>query len=417
MNCEIICIGTEILLGDIVNTNSQYISRELANLGINVFYQTAIGDNASRLKKSIIEAFDRSDLIITTGGLGPTQDDLTKETIAETLGMKMELHQESLDRMQLFFNNISCKMTKNNIKQAYIPKGAHVISNNNGTAPGILIEKENKTIVMLPGPPREMIPMLDNHVVPYLRDKSKIKFYSRYYKISGVGESALEDILIDIIDKQTNPTIATYAKLGEVLLRVTANGDTKEEATKILNTYETIIKDRLGEFIYSDKNESLEDVVGQLLIENNLKISIAESCTGGLISSRLTKIPGISTSLHSCIVSYSNEAKEKMIGVNCRTLRKFGAVSRETAEEMCIKLHEKTNTDIVIATTGIAGPSGATETKPVGLVYIAIYYKGKLIVEKYNISGDRLRIQQKASNLALNLIRKHIKNDLTITTK
>jgi nicotinamide-nucleotide amidase len=410
MKGEIINVGTEILIGDILNTNAQFIAKELSSAGISVYFQTTVGDNPDRLMSVLKDSIKRSDLIILTGGLGPTQDDLTKETVAKLLGLEMEMHTESYDKMMSFFNKIASKMTQNNLKQAYMPVGAHIIPNENGTAPGVLIESDEKTIIMLPGPPRELIPMFRDFVMIYLHGKSPDKFYSNYYKVSGIGESALEDMLIDIIDKQTNPTIATYAKPDEVLLRVTANAKTEDKAKKLLDEMDSIITDRLKDNIYAREDISLNNLVARLLIDTNTTISLAESCTGGLITSRLTETSGISKCLHSAIVCYSNDSKEKYLGVKKSTLEKYGAVSKECAEEMLRGLLENNNTDMAIATTGIAGPTGGTEGKPVGLVYVGIAYGDVIQVEKYNISGNRQRVQLKTANIALNLIRKQLVN-------
>ncbi|NTW71090.1 MAG: competence/damage-inducible protein A [Eubacteriaceae bacterium] len=409
MRGEIVNVGTEILIGDILNTNAQYISKELSSAGISVYYQTTVGDNGDRLMEILKKSIERSDLIILTGGLGPTQDDLTKESVAKLLGLKMELHTESYDKLLSFFNSVSSKMTDNNLKQAYMPEGSHIIPNNNGTAPGVLIEKDEKIFILLPGPPRELIPMFRDFVYPYLLSKSPDKFYSYYYKVSGVGESALEDMLLDIIDNQTNPTIATYAKPDEVLLRVTANAKSEEEAEEFLRKYDVIISERLKDNIYAREDISLNQVVADLLIDSGTTLSVAESCTGGLILSRLTEIPGISKCLHSGIVCYSNESKIDYLGVRKETLDTFGAVSRECAEEMLQGLVKRNKTDMAIATTGVAGPDGGTTAKPVGLVYIGIYHNGIYEIEEYHISGGRQRVQMKTAAMSLNLIRKKLK--------
>lgn len=408
MNGEIICIGTEILLGDTLNSNSQYLSQELSSLGINLFYHTVVGDNPGRLKKVIELAIKRSDIIITTGGLGPTQDDLTKETIADILDIPLELHKPSLNYIESYFKNTGRKMTTNNIKQAYAPVGSIVVPNDNGTAPGIIIENNNKIFILLPGPPHEMTNMFKKSIFPYILKKEKINFYSRYYKVVGIGESQLEDMLIDIIKDQTNPTIATYAGHNEILLRLTANSKDQDTADKVLQPYENLLMDRIGKNIYGGKEDTLEKVTGNLLIEKNITLSIAESCTGGMIASRLTSIPGISKVFHSGIVCYSNSAKENLIGVSSDILTSKGAVSPEVAEELCRKLYQKTKTDIVMSVTGIAGPGGATKDKPVGLVYIGILYKDKVEVRKYIFSGSREKVQERASQQALNILRKKL---------
>ncbi|MCR1898090.1 competence/damage-inducible protein A [Irregularibacter muris] len=408
MNGEIICIGTEILLGDTLNTNSKYLSQELSHLGINVFYHSVVGDNPERLESTIELALQRSDIIIATGGLGPTQDDLTKETFSHLLKIPLVPHHSSLEHIQAIFNCSHSKMTENNIKQSYIPLGSTPIPNDKGTAPGVIIEKDDKVIILLPGPPKEMKHMFSIHVKPFLAQKTETHFFSRYYRIIGVGESTLESELMDIIDKQYNPTIATYAGNHEVLLRLTANADSQEQASQILQPFEDIIMKRMGENIYGGKNDLLETIVGKLLLAKNRSFSIAESCTGGLVASKLTKIPDISKVFHSGVVCYSNDAKENIIGVSPETIEKYGAVSAETAKELCQKLFLHTKTDIVMAITGIAGPGGSTETKPVGLVYIGMLYKGDILVKELRLRGDREDIQERAAKLALNLLREKL---------
>lgn len=406
---ELINVGTEILIGDILNTNSQYISKELSNIGFSIYYHTAVGDNPARLKETLENSINRSDVVILTGGLGPTQDDLTKEILAQILGVELTLDQKIYDQItERIYKAGYSQVTQNNYKQAYIPKGAWVIPNPNGTAPGILAEMDHKSIILLPGPPSEMVPMFEESVLPYLMKKTDTKFYSNYYKITSVGESAVEDQLLDLIDKQTNPTIATYAKPGEVLLRVTANGKSREDVEVLLQDYDKIIKERFGHNIYAYKDISLHEAVGKSLIEKNLSISIAESCTGGLIASRFSEVPGISKSLHSGVVCYSNEAKVSFVGVRQETLDQYGAVSEETAIEMLQGLYERNKTDIVVATTGIAGPDGGSEDKPVGTVYIGILYKGEYTVTRHQFRGNRKMIQVRASDECLNKIRKAI---------
>src|SRR5690554_2418697 len=391
MNGEIVCIGTELLLGDVLNSNSQYISKELSNIGINVYYHSVVGDNADRLQKIITTALQRSDIIIITGGLGPTQDDLTKETISQVLDLPLELHIPSLEHIKSYFNTVHRKMTDNNIKQAYIPSDSIVIPNKNGTAPGLIIEKNKKILVLLPGPPREMIPMFEDFVIPYIIQKENTHFFSRYYRVIGVGESALEEGLIDLINGQKNPTLATYAGNNEVLLRLTANAENIESANGILQHYENIIYQRYGDFIYGGKKDTLEGVVGQLLIDHNITFSIAESCTGGLISSRLTTIPNISKVFHSGIVCYTKDAKENLVGISSEILNTYSDVSPEVTKELCIKLNSKTKTDITMSITGLAGPGGNTKRNPIGLINIGILYKEEVELYQYHLKGSRIR--------------------------
>lgn len=408
MNAEILAIGTELLLGQIANTNAQFLSRELANIGINVFYHSVVGDNENRLENAVNLALQRSDIIITTGGLGPTQDDLTKETIAKALGLPLELHPESLNRIEQYFAHRRKEMAPNNQKQAYLPKGCTAIENNNGTAPGCIIEKNGKIVMMLPGPPSEMIPMVQDSVIPYLQTKSQHIIYSKELKIVGIGESQLECDIKDLIDKQTNPTIAPYAKTGEVLLRVTAKASSVEEAESLLAPMVLELHNRLKEKIYTEDAKTLEEVVIELLKTKNQTLSTAESCTGGMIASTLVNVSGASSVFEQGVVTYSNKAKMSLLGVQQQTLNQFGAVSEETAVEMAKGLLSVSGSDIAIATTGIAGPEGGTPEKPVGLVYIALASKNSVEVEKLYLSGNRQKIRHMTMIKALDLIRKFL---------
>jgi nicotinamide-nucleotide amidase len=406
MNAEVLAVGTELLMGQITNTNAQYISNKLLDLGINVFYHSVVGDNPYRLKESIKLAFDRSDIVIMTGGLGPTQDDLTKEVTADYFGLNLINDDESLKSIEEFFKKISKPMVKSNIKQALMPEGSIVLKNNAGTAPGCIIENNSKIAILLPGPPREMKQMFEEKVFSYLRNKSTDIITSLHLKVIGVGESLVEKILEDLIENQTNPTIATYAKDGEVLIRISANSTSDVEGEKLINNIKDLVFERLGNNIFSTIDEELESVVGNMLIEKNVTISIAESCTGGLLSARLTNVPNISKVFLDSIVTYSNNAKINLIGVSEDTINKFGAVSEETAKEMAYGIRNLSNSDIGISITGIAGPGGGSPEKPVGLVYIAITYKDITICKKYNFIGDRMRIRNSACLNALDLIRR-----------
>lgn len=411
MKAELISVGTEILLGDIVNTNAQFLARELASIGIDVYRQEVIGDNEDRLLKTIDEALKRSDMVITTGGLGPTGDDLTKETACKYFGMKMELHEESLKALKIYFKRLNRQITENNMKQVYFPKEAKVLPNPNGTAPGAILEKDNKIIVILPGPPREMKPMFINHVKNYLAPKGKGMIISKVLRILGIGESYAAEKLKDIIDGTENPTVAPYAKEEDILFRITAKANSKEEGLKLIEPVKKQIIDRLGIDIYGEDDEKIEEVVSKLLIDRNIKISTAESCTGGMIASRLIGVPGVSEVFLEGAVTYSNEAKMRTLNVKEETLKKFGAVSAETAMEMAEGIAKRTGSDISVVTTGIAGPGGGTEDKPVGLVYFGLYYKEKTYTYRYVFNGDRNKVRLKAAVTALDLVRRHILQD------
>ncbi|WZL74903.1 competence/damage-inducible protein A [Clostridiaceae bacterium 35-E11] len=408
MNCSIISVGTEILFGQIVNTNTVYLSQQLNALGINVYFHFTVGDNGDRLKEIFTYAMSKSDLIITTGGLGPTQDDLTKETIAQVTGKDLELHQASYEKLYGFFKKLGKPMSENNVKQVYLPEDSVVLPNDCGTAPGFLLEISKKIIITLPGPPKEMQYMFENYVKSYLKEKSADIIFSKVVRFFGIGESFLETKLLDLISNQSNPTIATYAKQGEVSARITAKAHSVLEANQIIAPVIKEIKNRLDQYIYSDNDEEMVEVVAKKLLEHKLTISLAESCTGGLIAAKLTEMPGISQCLDRSIVTYSNQAKIQELGVKESTLKEKGAVSEETAKEMVLGLKKKTESDICLSVTGIAGPGGGTKEKPVGLVYIAITYKDKIICNQYNIFGDRDRIRNYTALLALDMIRKSI---------
>ena len=410
MKAEIITVGTEILLGDILNTNCRYLSRELAAMGIEMYYQITVGDNEERLLKTLDESLNRSDIVICTGGLGPTEDDITKEVCAKYFGYELELHKPSLDAMIERFKHMNRVPTKNNEKQAYFPKEAYILKNDNGTAPGCIMEKEGKMIVVLPGPPREMESMFENYVKPYLSKLTDDVIESEVLRIIGVGESKVESDILDIIDSQTNPTIATYAKGYECTLRITAKAKSVEEAKELIKPMSDEMKRRFGQSLYATGETSIEEVVSKMLVENNLKIAVAESCTGGMVSASLINYPGISSVFMEGCVTYSNEAKMKSLGVKKETLDVYGAVSDKCAKEMASGVAARYNTNIGIATTGIAGPDGGTDEKPVGLVYFGIYINGKVISKKYVFNGDRQGVRERATRTILNDLRLELLN-------
>ena len=410
MKAEIITVGTEILLGDILNTNCRYLSRELAAMGIEMYYQITVGDNEERLLKTLKESLNRSDIVICTGGLGPTEDDITKEVCAKYFGYKLELHKPSLDAMIERFKHMNRVPTKNNEKQAYFPKEAYILKNDNGTAPGCIMEKEGKMIVVLPGPPKEMESMFENYVKPYLSKLTDDVIESEVLRIIGVGESKVENDILDIIDSQTNPTIATYAKGYECTLRITAKAKSVEEAKELIKPMSDEMKRRFGQSLYATGETSIEEVVAKMLVENNLKIAVAESCTGGMVSASLINYPGISSVFMEGCVTYSNEAKMKSLGVKKETLDVYGAVSDKCAKEMASGVAARYNTNVGIATTGIAGPGGGTDEKPVGLVYFGIYINGKVITKKYVFNGDRQGVRERATRTILNDLRLELLN-------
>ena len=409
MRVEIISVGTEILLGDIVNTNTQFLAKELAYIGIEVYRQEVIGDNEDRLLGILEEALKRSDMVITTGGLGPTKDDLTKETACKFFNMDLELHEESLKALEEYFSRMGRKIVESNYKQVYFPKEAIVLPNPNGTAPGAILEKNNKYIVILPGPPKEMKPMYLNYVKPYLIKKGDGIIESKVIRVLGIGESMAAEKLKKFIENGVNPTVAPYAKEEDVIFRITAKAESEEEALNLIEPVKNQVKEILGEDVYGEgEDTTIEKVVGDLLIKNNLKISTAESCTGGMIASRLVSISGISDVFLEGAVTYANEAKVRTLNVKEETLKKYGAVSEETAREMAEGMAKRTGSDIAVVTTGIAGPGGGTEEKPVGLVYIGLYYKGEVFVYKNVFNGNRQAVRTKATVRALDIVRRKI---------
>ncbi|WP_270301818.1 competence/damage-inducible protein A [Terrisporobacter petrolearius] len=410
MKAEIITVGTEILLGDILNTNTHYLSNELANMGVDVYYQITVGDNENRLLNQLEESFRRSDLVVLTGGLGPTQDDLTKEVCAKYFNLDMEFHQPSWDKIIEIHNKMKRTPTENNKKQAYFPVNSIILPNEYGTAPGCIMEKNNKTIIVMPGPPREMKPMFDNFVKPFLQKNSEDILKSKVIRIIGVGESKVENDLLDLIQKQVNPTIATYAKDGECTVRITAKGKTVEEVEKLILPVVKEIKNRFKETVYGEDETTIEDEVAKILVKNNLTISVAESCTGGMVSSSLINYPGISSVFMEGCVTYSNEAKMKSLNVKEETLNSVGAVSEQCAKEMAEGVAARHNTNIGLSTTGIAGPEGGSEEKPVGLVYMGIKINDKTIVKKYIFNGDRQQIRYRACKTLLNDLRLELLN-------
>lgn len=404
MNAEIIGVGSELLLGQIANTDAQYLSQKLSELGINVYYHTVVGDNAERLKGVLTLARERSDLIITTGGLGPTMDDLTKETVAEFLELPMILDQKSLEGIHCLFHTRGWPMAHSNDKQAYFPEGSVILPNPNGTAPGAIVAKDGRTYVILPGPPNELNPMVDDQVMPYLSRKAGYVIHSRVLKIYGMGESRVEETIQDILMEQTNPTIAPLAKMGEVTLRLTVRCDKDDDADALLDPVEGKIRDRLGDVVYGVDDDDLASVLIASLREKGKTLALAESCTGGLVSKMMTDVPGSSDVFRECAVTYSNEAKVSRLHVD--TVPQYGAVSEETAAAMLKGLLAGSDADIGAAITGIAGPGGGTEEKPVGLVYIAVGDRDSQRVHVCNFHRDRRRIRHAATLFTLDKLRR-----------
>lgn len=405
MIAEILCVGTEILLGQIVNTNARFLAQQLAALGIGSYYQCVVGDNEARLAEQVRLSLSRCDVLIATGGLGPTADDITKETIAKTLGLPMQRDAQSVAKMEAFFAKNGRGMTPNNLKQADFPVGSIIMPNEKGTAPGCIIEKDGKIVIILPGPPFELQPMFLAHAVPYLAEKSEKKLTSRVLRLFGIGESRCEHILADLMAGE-NPTLAPYAGFGEVSLRLTAFTDKDEDPAPMLDHLEAQVRDRVGEYVYGMGDEKLEALVPRMLCERGLTLGVAESLTGGEISARLIDYPGISASfLEGCVV-YSNEAKVRTLGVQESTLAAYGAVSEQTAREMALGMRARCGADLAVATTGIAGPGGGSAEKPVGLVYVAVAGEGFCHVSRLTLGGDRERVRKMSTLYALDGLRR-----------
>jgi len=382
MKSIILSIGTELLLGQILNTNEKFISERLKELGIDVLYRVTVGDNPDRLEEVVKLAVEKADLVVISGGLGPTEDDLTKETVAKAMDKKLVLNKNCLHKIKGFFRNLDMDMSENNIKQAYIPESAIIMENDEGTAPGFIIEDNNKIIAVMPGPPREMERMFKDSLIPFLSNKNSEKIYYRNLRLIGIGESDLETRLLDLISNQTDPTIATYAKEGECSVRITSKKENLDEAKKSVDSILPYVNERVGEFIFSYDDKELIEVVADKLKAEKLTISTAESCTGGLLASTFTDVPGISEVYEGGFVTYSNQAKIREIGVSEKTLKEYGAVSEQVAYQMAEGVRRVAETDIGISITGIAGPDGGSADKPVGLAYVGIAAKHETKVFK-----------------------------------
>ena len=411
MVAELVTVGTEILLGNIVNTNAAYLSEMCAKLGLTVYYETSVGDNPERMFQTIQTAVDRSDIVILSGGLGPTKDDITKDIAARVMDKELVEDPHTRERIQQYFDNLSIKrpevkITENNCCQAMIPDGAVVLDNENGTAPGLIIEGKGKTVILLPGPPNELKPMFENQVYPYLQEKQPEVIVSQMVKICGIGESMAETMIEDLIDGQSKPTIAPYAKTGEVHLRITAKAKSNGEAKKLIKPVLRELKLRFGKNIYAtEEKKTLEESVVDLLRDKNMILTCAESCTGGALAARIVNVSGASDVFKQGFITYANKAKRKYLMVKKSTLKMHGAVSEKTAKEMAKGGCFVTGSDACVAITGIAGPGGGTPDKPVGLVYIGCCVDGHLTVREYHFNGNRSKIREQAVVYALTQLR------------
>ncbi len=406
MIVELISVGTEILMGNIVNTNAAYLAKRCADLGGVCYYQSVVGDNPVRLKNTMMQSLKRSDVVIITGGLGPTQDDLTKQTAADLFGRSLYLDENICAHLSDYFAKKGKVCMENNFRQAMIPEGAKILYNNNGTAPGIYLFNDTKHMFLLPGPPGEMKPMFEEYVASQLAQVSGEVIYSDTIKICGIPESTAEMMIKDLIDAQSNPTIAPYAKQVEVQFRISAKAKTYEEAKKLNEPIVQELLKRFGDAVYSvNEHDELEDAVILLCKQYGYQIALAESCTGGMLSARLVGVSGASEVYGRGYVTYANEAKIEELGVLPETLKEYGAVSEQTAREMALGAQKNAKADVAISVTGIAGPGGGTKEKPVGLVYVGCAVKEKVWVQKYWFDGNRTKNRESATTVALLMAR------------
>jgi len=410
MKAEIISIGTELLLGDIINTNASYLAQELAGLGIELYFQSTVGDNPPRLAFLVRQALERSDIVLTTGGLGPTVDDVTLETISCVFRRKLILNKKILLQIQGHFKKINIRMPAINKRQALIPEGALVLENKVGTAPGIILEKDKKLLLALPGPPFELKPMFEEGVIPYLKKKFTLKqiIFSRTLKLTGLAESEIALKVADLLRMEPPLTVGIYAHPGQVDLKITAKAANRTLALRKIVGIEKIIYKRFGKFIFGKDKETLEEIVGELLVQQKRTLAIAESCTGGLICHRITNVSGSSRYFLCGIVAYANDTKINFLKISPEILRKFGAVSKKTAKAMAQNIRNIACSDIGIGVTGIAGPTGQAPQKPVGLVCIAVSTKDQTEVKEFRFTGDRVSIKFKASQAALEILRQYL---------
>ncbi len=405
MIAEILSIGTELLMGQIANTDAQYISGRLSELGIGLYRQQVVGDNPGRVKEALSAALSRADLVITTGGLGPTEDDLTKEMVAEVFGLPMVLDGDSLRAIEAFMGSVGHPMAENNRKQAWFPQGAIILPNACGTAPGCVVEAGEKAVAVLPGPPHELKDMFEKQLAPYLMARSGEHMESRYLRIFGIGESAVENKLRDLFHSD-NPTLALYCGPGEVQARITARGD---DAGALIGPVADEIRARLGDAVYGEGlDNSIEKVVVGLLRERGETITFAESCTGGMLAARLVDVPGASNVLNEAHVTYADAAKARVLGVKPETLERYTAVSAQCAREMAEGARRVSGATWAAATTGYAGPDGGEDGTPAGTVFIAVSGPDGTTVEERHFKGTRQFVRTVATSWALNAVRKRM---------
>jgi len=408
MKAEIISVGTEILLGHIVNTNVTYIAKRLASLGIDLYYQATVGDNPSRLSSLIKDALSRSDIVFTTGGLGPTVDDITLAAICQATGRKL-VFEKKIERLiaRHFLKRGLVKTPKDALRQACIPHGVTWFKNTVGTAPAIVVEKGKKALIALPGPPRELGPIFEHDVIPYLKEKGAGEWLikTKTIRVVGLVEATVNNIVKDLLTMGPKTTLGIYVHLGVVDLKITSKAKSEKNAFFEIQKVEKEVRRRLGNHIYGTDNETLESVVGKMLARKKMTIALAESCTGGLIANRMTNVSGSSNYFKMSVIAYSNEAKVKLLGVSSAKIKKYGAVSKEIALDMAKGIKKLSKSALGLGVTGIAGPRGATGVKPVGLIYIAVVTGRMKLVRECHFTGSRVEIKLQASTAALDLIR------------
>ncbi len=408
MKAVILSIGDEVLSGDVINTDGAYLSKQLSGIGIEILYHQILGDNADFLGAFFMQAYEKADIIITTGGLGPTKDDLTKETVAKTLGLKLILNDELKNHIIRYFEKRHMAVSENNYTQCMIPQGSEPLANENGTAPGVYIEKDGKIVILLPGPPNELQPMFENSVRNKLMKKINKSFSEKYYMTSGIGESMLEQKIREQFHQDPDYSLNTYISQSGVMVKAIGWGHDEKSAQRQIENNDTKLKEILVEFLYSEENEEIWQWTARQLIDKNITIAAAESCTGGLFCSYLTKAAGISSVFKGGVVSYDNSIKMNILGVKKETLQQYGAVSPQTAIEMASGIRNKFDCDCGVGITGIAGPDGGTEEKPTGLVYICVNFKGEIKVVKNNFNGSRETVQRRSAVGAFNILREFL---------
>ncbi|PYS93793.1 MAG: competence/damage-inducible protein A [Acidobacteria bacterium] len=409
LTAEIIAIGSELLTPFHADTNSLWLTEKLNSVGIEVKLKTIVGDDDARLEETLRDALRRSRVVITTGGLGPTEDDITRKIAARALGRRLLLNEKVLEDIRAKFMRWGRKMPEINTRQAMVIEGAEVLDNPNGTAPGMYLEHEGRAVVLLPGPPREMRPMYENFINARLAAKAgDLRVVRRVLRVVGLGESAVDERIAPVYTQYQNPQTTILFNRSEIEIHLTAQGKTEQEAELLLDGLAGQIEERLGESVFAFRGEMMEEVVGLRLAVNGFTLAVAESCTGGLIAERLTEVPGSSNYFKEGVVTYSNEAKVRLLGVPADLIGEYGAVSAPVAEAMAEGVRERAETDFGLAVTGIAGPDGGTEDKPVGLVYIALSDDAHTEHRKLLLPGDRQLIRWRASQAALDLLRRRL---------